>query len=78
VLAGLDLLCSEGLAYADRLKKAGKAVELVVFDDLPHLAMAMDGVLDRAREWNFGICNYIAGRFGQAPVKLSDLYEGPC
>lgn len=78
VLAGVDLLLSEGRAYADRLKAAGKAVEVVVFDDLPHLAMAMDGVLDRAREWNLGICNYIAGRFGRPPVALSELYEGPC
>ncbi|BEJ09986.1 hypothetical protein CcaverHIS641_0700210 [Cutaneotrichosporon cavernicola] len=75
VLAGLDLLYSEGLAYSERLKKMGKAVDVVVFDDLPHLAMAMDGVLDRAQEWNLGICNYIAERFGQPPVVLSDLYE---
>ncbi|KLT40390.1 lipase/ esterase [Cutaneotrichosporon oleaginosum] len=78
VLAGLDLLYSEGLAYVDRLKEAGNTVDLVVFDDLPHLAMAMDGVLDRAREWNLGICNFIAMRLGRPQLTLSDLYEEPC
>ncbi|KAH7345441.1 alpha/beta hydrolase fold-domain-containing protein [Rhizoctonia solani] len=41
-VAALDILRSEGEAYAEKLKEAGKTVELVVYPGAPHTIMAMD------------------------------------
>ncbi|KDN40375.1 hypothetical protein RSAG8_08138, partial [Rhizoctonia solani AG-8 WAC10335] len=41
-VAELDILRSEGEAYAQKLKKAGKKVELVVYPGAPHSIMVMD------------------------------------
>ena len=39
----LDILRDEGIAYAEKLRKAGKEVEIRVFKGSPHPIMAMDG-----------------------------------
>ncbi|KAF8680492.1 Lipase esterase [Rhizoctonia solani] len=44
-VAELDILKSEGEAYAQKLKEAGKKVEVVVYPGAPHSIMAMDGAL---------------------------------
>ncbi|KDN40389.1 hypothetical protein RSAG8_08152, partial [Rhizoctonia solani AG-8 WAC10335] len=41
-VAALDILRSEGEAYAQKLKEAGKNVEVVVYPGAPHTIMAMD------------------------------------
>lgn len=76
-IAGIDLLRSEGEAYAARLKQADKDVVVKIYEDVPHLIMAMDGAIDRAREWNRNICAYVALKFGQPAPKLEALYDGP-
>ena len=44
-VAELDILRDEGLAYAEKLRKAGKEVEVKVYQRAPHPIMAMDGEL---------------------------------
>ena len=41
----LDILRDEGLAYADKLRKAGKKVDVRIYERSPHPIMAMDGEL---------------------------------
>lgn len=41
-LAELDILRDEGLAYAEKLKKAGVEVEVQIYTGAPHPIMAMD------------------------------------
>ncbi len=48
ILCELDPLYSEGLTYARRLAEAGVPVTLVEWSDLPHAALALDGVTPRA------------------------------
>jgi len=45
----LDVLRDEGIAYADKLRKAGVSVEVSVRSKAPHPIMAMDGVLASGR-----------------------------
>ena len=42
-VAELDILRDEGLAYGEKLKGAGVAVETKVYKGAPHPIMAMDG-----------------------------------
>lgn len=42
-VAELDILRDEGLAYGEKLKKAGVPVETKVYKGAPHPIMAMDG-----------------------------------
>jgi acetyl esterase len=52
-LAGHDLLCPEGDAYAARLAAAGVPVERYLFDTLPHAFSVMTGAMpDAARAMN--------------------------
>ena len=44
-VAELDILRDEGLAYAEKLKKAGHKVENIIYNGSPHPIMAMDGKL---------------------------------
>ncbi|EJD04106.1 lipase/ esterase [Fomitiporia mediterranea MF3/22] len=47
----LDILRDEGIAYAEKLEKAGHKVELKVYKGSPHPIMAMDGdVLQSGRD----------------------------
>ncbi|EAU81237.2 hypothetical protein CC1G_09481 [Coprinopsis cinerea okayama7 len=49
-LAELDILCGEGLEYAEKLKREGVEVEVEVYRGAPHPVMAMDGVLSVGRK----------------------------
>ena len=66
-LAELDILCPEGLSYADKLRAAGVPVEVEVYKNAPHPVMAMDGTspslrIDRVYSADKGSTrNYIAG-----------------
>ena len=42
-VAELDILRDEGIAYGEKLKKAGVPVEVKVYKGAPHPIMAMDG-----------------------------------
>lgn len=42
-VAELDILRDEGIAYAEKLSKAGVPVDLKVYKGAPHPIMAMDG-----------------------------------
>ena len=46
----LDVLRSEGVAYAEKLTKAGLSVDLKVMKGMPHPFLAMDGVLQQGRD----------------------------
>ena len=44
-VAELDILRDEGLAYGEKLTKAGVPVEVKIYQGAPHPIMAMDGEL---------------------------------
>tara|TARA_R110002060_G_scaffold20313_7_gene27666 strand:- start:2001 stop:2390 length:390 start_codon:yes stop_codon:yes gene_type:complete len=50
VVGELDVLRSEGEAYAEKLTKAGVSVDLKVMKGMPHPFLAMDGVLQQGRD----------------------------
>ena len=39
----LDILRDEGIAYGEKLKKAGHSVVVKIYEKSPHPIMAMDG-----------------------------------
>ena len=49
-VAELDVLRSEGEAYAEKLREGGVPVQLKVFKGMPHPFMAMDGVLTQGKK----------------------------
>ncbi|WRT70428.1 uncharacterized protein IL334_007426 [Kwoniella shivajii] len=77
-LAELDLLRSEGEAYAEKLRSFDKNIECRTYPGVPHAVQAMDGVLDMARKWIKDMCTYVAVQFGRHPadVMMEDLYPG--
>lgn len=42
-VAEMDILCDEGVAYAEKLTQVGVETEVVVYKGAPHPIMAMDG-----------------------------------
>ena len=50
VVGELDVLRSEGEAYAEKLRAAGVEVQLKVMKGMPHPFLAMDGVLQQGRD----------------------------
>ncbi len=42
-VAELDILRDEGIAYGEKLRKAGRKVDIKVYEKAPHPIMAMDG-----------------------------------
>jgi acetyl esterase/lipase len=50
VVGGLDVLRSEGEAYADKLRKHGVEADLKVMKGMPHPFLAMDGVLQQGKD----------------------------
>lgn len=50
VVGELDVLRSEGEAYAERLSRAGVRAELKVMRGMPHPFLAMDGALQQGRD----------------------------
>jgi acetyl esterase len=49
-VAGIDVLRSDGEAYAEALRAAGVAIELTVYEDMTHGFLRWGGVVDRSRE----------------------------
>lgn len=49
-VAELDVLRSEGKAYANKLREAGVLVQMKTYTGMPHPMMAMDGVLTQGRK----------------------------
>ena len=60
VVAGNDVLRSDGEAYADALRAAGVAVDFENFEDMTHGFLRWGGVVDRARELIERIGDYAA------------------
>ena len=50
VVGELDVLRSEGEAYAEELKKAGVEVDLKIMKGMPHPFLAMDKVLQQGKD----------------------------
>ncbi|WVR07851.1 hypothetical protein IAU60_004894 [Kwoniella sp. DSM 27419] len=75
-LAELDLLRSEGEAYAAKLQSFGKDVQCKTYPGVPHAIQAMDGVIDLARQWIKDMCTYVAVQFGKHPADVLMAIEG--
>ncbi|OCF32255.1 hypothetical protein I316_06170 [Kwoniella heveanensis BCC8398] len=75
-LAELDLLRSEGEAYAEKLRSFNKDVVCRTYPGVPHAVQAMDAVLNTARAWIKDMCVYVAMQFGKHPadIMMEDLY----
>lgn len=76
-VAELDLLRSEGEAYAEQLRSSGKDVTLKVYPGVPHLIQAMDGVVDAGRLLARDLCREVAGNFGRHPQDVSIMVSSP-
>lgn len=61
--AGLDPLCSEGRAYADRLEAAGVAVKYSQYDGTIHGFMQMGRIIPRAQDAIDEVGDYLAASF---------------
>jgi acetyl esterase len=62
VVAGVDVLRSDGEAYAEALRRAGVEVELSLYEDMTHGFLRWGGVVDRSRELIGELADYTAGR----------------
>jgi acetyl esterase len=60
VVAGHDILRSDGEAYAAALREAGVEVELSVYEDMTHGFLRWGGVVDRSRELVCEVAAYSA------------------
>lgn len=49
VVAGFDPLCAEGVAYAEKLKKAGGKADVIRYDGMIHDFVLMDGAIAEGR-----------------------------
>ncbi|KAL3441515.1 alpha/beta hydrolase fold-domain-containing protein [Aspergillus insuetus] len=63
VVAGLDVLRSEGEEYARRLNDAGAQAEVVVVERVPHPFLVMDAVLKNGRDAVSLLCRRLAEAF---------------
>lgn len=59
-VAGVDVLRSDGEAYAEALRAAGVETELVVYEDMTHGFLRWGGVVDRSRELVAQLAAYAA------------------
>ena len=50
IVGEMDVLRDEGIAYGDKLTKAGVKVDLKLMEGMPHPFLAMDGVLQQGRD----------------------------
>lgn len=64
VIAELDPLAEEGLAYAGRLRAEGVATELSVVPGVMHGFFAQAGALARARAAQAEVCAFLRRRLG--------------
>lgn len=60
-VAGLDVLRGEGEAYHAKLVQNGVSSTLKVYEGVPHVVMAMNGVLDKGEELVMDCANAIRG-----------------
>ncbi|MES2259980.1 MAG: alpha/beta hydrolase [Pseudomonadota bacterium] len=70
-VAGHDLLCGEGRAYAERLQAAGVPVRLHCFDDMFHPFFGFFAASASARRANDEICRSFAACLWDYPLSLS-------
>jgi acetyl esterase len=61
-LAGVDVLRSDGEAYAEALRRAGVEVRLSVYEDMTHGFLRWGGIVDRARELIGELAEFTASR----------------
>jgi len=61
VLAGVDVLRSEGEVFARRLREAGVGVDLHVMEGQPHAFIGLDGVLEAGRTAITVLCDALRG-----------------
>jgi acetyl esterase len=66
LVAGRDVLCDEGVAYAERLAASGVAVQLRRFDDMVHGFLLCTAWLDAAREGVAELAAALRGGLGPA------------
>lgn len=59
VVAEMDILRDEGLAYAERLREAGVPVDVTLFHGAPHGFYWLDGVLSQAIELDAVIADWV-------------------
>lgn len=65
----MDLLYSEGIAYAKRLQEAGNKVEIAVAKASSHMFSNHDEILDAGKEYNtrcISILRRYVGKVGAA------------
>ncbi|KAK9897563.1 putative lipase [Cystobasidium minutum MCA 4210] len=65
-VAELDVLRSEGEAYADKLRNAGVPVQLKVYKGMPHPFLAMDGVLSTGKKLIVDLTTALKNAFEQS------------
>lgn len=63
VVAGLDILRDEGLAFGEKLRDAGVNVQSTNFEDQTHIFAAMSGVLEDARRGITVMCEGLHDAF---------------
>lgn len=63
-VAEYDVLRDEGIAYGDKLKKAGVEVEVAIYKGAPHPIMAQDGVLEVGKRLVSDAAAALARAFG--------------
>jgi acetyl esterase len=62
---GFDPLRDEGIAYADRLREAGVAVEHTNYESMIHGFLNMEGIVDRAYDGIDEIAAYLRDELGE-------------
>jgi acetyl esterase len=62
IVAGLDPLCDEGIAYAMRLKADGVPTDLWRYDDMIHGFLSFVGIVDTAGEVADAAARWLASR----------------
>ena len=64
-VAEMDLLYSEGIAYAKKMQEAGNKVEIAVAKASSHMFSTHDGVLDAGKEYNRRCVSILRGYVGK-------------
>lgn len=62
-VAGIDVLSGEAESYAAKLKAANIPYTYKVFEGVPHVVMAMNGVLDKGKELVTYVCDNLKAAF---------------
>ncbi|WP_228488477.1 alpha/beta hydrolase [Caenimonas koreensis] len=70
-LAGCDPLVDDGLAYADKLRAAGVAVDLEIYRGVTHEFIKMGRVLPQARKAHADAANALSNALGCTPAPAS-------